>query len=184
LFTILYNWTCFRVLVLPGRRFIKEEAHIRMKTMKPHCKTLPHFQVLACTFLATVVVLALSTAQMTASGQKLVPASTLKKLDTQLVLALKKSRGEPPFDKPTSLEPDIPVKHNGRVLVDMEATVSQGLLNYIVLVGGWVNNSSATTTTLRAMVPFSQLEALAGRPDVKFIFPAKLIINSKIKAAR
>jgi hypothetical protein len=110
-----------------------------------------------------------------------VPASTLKKLDTQLVLALKKSRGESPFDKPTSLEPNIPVKHNGRVLVDMQATVSTALLNQIVLVGGWVDNSSATATTLRAWVPFSQLEALAGRADVKFISPARPTIKSGVK---
>lgn len=149
--------------------------------MKPHCKTL--FQLLACTFLAAVAVFAFSTAQMTASDKKLVPASTLKKLDTQLVLALKQSRGEPPFDQPTTLEPDIPVKHNGRVLVDMEATVSPGLLKYIALVGGWVNNATATTTTLRAMVPFSQLEALAGRADVKSISPARPTIKSGVKAA-
>ena len=150
--------------------------------MKPHYK-IP-FQVLARILLAAVAMLALSAAQTTnASDSKSVPASTLKKLDTQLVLALKKSRGEPPFDKPTSLEPDIPVKHNGRVLVDMEATVSKGLLNHIVLVGGWVDNSSATTTTLRAMVPFSQLEALAGRADVKSISPAHPTIKSGVKAS-
>ena len=150
-----------------------------MKTMKPQFKTLPHFRVLACTFLAALAVLALSAAQMTASDN--VPASTLKKLDTQLLLALKKSRGEPPFDKPTSLEPDIPVKHNGRVLVDMEATVSRGLLNHIVLVGGWVDNNSATPTKVRAMVPFSQLEALAGRADVKSISPAHPTIKSGVR---
>ena len=150
--------------------------------MKPHCKT--PFQVLARILLAAVAMLALSAAQTTnASDSKSVPASTLKKLDTQLVLALKKRRGEPPFDKPTSLEPDIPFKHNGRVLVDMEATVSRGLLNHIVLVGGWVDNSSATTTTLRAMVPFSQLEALAGRADVKSISPAHPTIKSGVKAS-
>jgi hypothetical protein len=148
--------------------------------MRPKFKN----QAFTPTFLAAVAVLALSATQMTASDQKSVPASTLKKLDTQLVLALKKSRGEPPFDKPTSLEPDIPVKHDGRVLVDIQASVSKGLLNQIALDGGWVNNSSVTTTTLRAMVPFTQLEALAGRADVKFIFPAKRIVNSKIKATR
>ncbi len=145
--------------------------------MKPHCKT--PFQILARILLAALALLALSTTPSTASDKKSVPASTLKKLDTQLVLALKQSRGEPPFDKPRALEPNIPVKHNGRVLVDMKATVSPGLLHQIVLVGGWVDNSSATTTTFRAMVPFSQLEALAARPDVKFIFPAQPIHHSR-----
>jgi hypothetical protein len=153
-----------------------------MKTMKPHSQT--PFQVLARTLLAVVAMLALSAARTTnASDSKPVPASTLEKLDLQLRLALKKTRGEAPFDKPTSLEPDIPVKHNGRVLVDMEATVSRGLLNHIVLLGGWVDNSSATTTTLRAMIPFSQLEALASRADVKSISPAHPTIKSRVKAS-
>lgn len=150
--------------------------------MKPHCKT--PFQVLARILLAAVAVLALSTTQMTASGEKSVPASTLKKLDPQLVLALKKSRGEPPFDKPTSLEPDIPFKHNGRVLVDLEATVSTALVNHIILVGGWVDNRLATSATLRAMIPLSQLEALAGRADIKSISPAHPTHRSGVKASK
>jgi hypothetical protein len=167
---------------IPGLRFIKEEAHITMKTMKLHCKT--PFHILARVLLAAIAAIALSTAQLSARGDKSAPASTLKKLDTQLVLALKKTRGESPFDKPTSLEPNIPVQHNGRVLVDMQAAVSPALLNEIVRIGGWVDSSSATTTTLRAWVPFSQLEALAGRADVKFIFPAQPIFHSRIKTAR
>jgi hypothetical protein len=117
------------------------------------------------------------------SGEEAIPAAILKKLDTQLVLALKQSRGEPPFDKPTSLEPDIPIKHAGRVLVDMEASVSKELLNQIALVGGQVINGSETATTLRAMVPLSQLETLAGRADVKFISPARLTITSGVEAS-
>jgi hypothetical protein len=118
------------------------------------------------------------------SDEKSLPAATLKKLDAQIVLALKKNRGEPPFDKPTSLEPDIPIKHAGRVLVDMEASVSKELLNQIALVGGQVINGSETATTLRAMVPLLQLETLAGRVDVKFISPARLTRTSGVKASR
>jgi len=110
-------------------------------------------------------------------------AATLKKLDAQIVLALKKSRGEPPFDKRTSLQPDIPFEHAGRVLVDMEASVSKELLNQIALVGGQVINGSETATTLRAMVPLSQVETLAGRADVKFISPARLTITSGVEAS-
>src|SRR3954471_5751490 len=42
------------------------------------------------------------------SDKESIPAAILQKLDTQIVLALKKSRGEPPFDRPTTLQPDIP----------------------------------------------------------------------------
>jgi hypothetical protein len=110
-------------------------------------------------------------------------AATLKKLDAQIVLALKKSRREPPFDKPTSLQPDIPFQHDGRVLVDMAASVSKELLNQITLGGGWVNRDFETAASLRAMVPLSQLENLAGRADVKFISPARPIVTSRVEVS-
>jgi hypothetical protein len=164
---------------IPGHRFIKEQAHITMKTMKLHSKT--PFHILAPVLLAAIAVLALSSAHLSARGEK--PASSLKKLDTQLVLALKKMRGESPFDKPTSLEPDIPFQHNGRVLVDLEAKVSTALLSQIVHAGGWVDHSSVTPTTLRAMIPFSQLEMLADRADIKSISPAHPTHRSGVKAS-
>jgi len=115
------------------------------------------------------------------SGDTSISAATLRKLDDQIVLALKQSRGQPPFDKPTSLEPGIPIKDAGRVLVDMEASVSKELLDQIAIVGGQVIKGSTTATTLRAMVPLLQLETLAGRADVKSISPARLSITSEVK---
>jgi len=149
--------------------------------MKPPGKT--PFQILARILLAAIAFLALSSAQLSASDKKSVPASSLKKLDTQLVLALKQMRGESPFDKPTSLEPNIPFKHNGRVLVDLEAKVSTALLSQIVQAGGWIDHSSVTPTTLRAMIPFSQLETLADRADIKSISPAHPTHRSGVKAS-
>jgi hypothetical protein len=118
------------------------------------------------------------------SGEESLPAATLKKLDVQIVLALKKSRGKPPFDKPTSLEPDIPIKDDaGRVLVDIEASVSKELLNRVALVGGQVINGSVTARTFRAMAPLSQLETLAARADVRSISTARPIITSGVEAS-
>src|SRR5205814_8673772 len=107
------------------------------------------------------------------TSEAALPEAILKKLDGQIVLALKQSRGQPPFDKPTSLEPDIPIKDGGRVLVDMGASVSPQLLNQVALLGGQVINGSVTATAFRAMVPLLQLETLAGRADVNFISPAR-----------
>src|SRR5438132_3054579 len=110
------------------------------------------------------------------------PAAILNKIDPQIVLALKQSRGEAPFDKPTTLQPDIPIKDAaGHVLVDMEGSVSKDLVNQIALVGGQVINGSVTATTLRAMVPLLQLETLAGRADVKSISVARPTITSVVK---
>jgi len=69
------------------------------------------------------------------TGNQFMPA-TAAKLDGQIVLALKKSREQPPFDKPTSLEPDIPIKDGDRVLVDIDASVSKGLLDRVPIFTG------------------------------------------------
>jgi hypothetical protein len=115
------------------------------------------------------------------TGNQFMPAVAARKLDGQIVLALKKSRGQPPFDKPTSLEPDIPIKDGDRVLVDIEGSVSKALLDQVTLSGGTVPSGSTTNTTLRVMVPLSQVEALASRADVNSIVPAKLSVTSQIK---
>jgi hypothetical protein len=166
-----------------SRALINKEAHTshsRIKTMKPNIKTFPHLQVLARTLLAALAMLALSTTHTFAEGP--LPAAILKKLDPQIVLALKKSWGQPPFDKPTKLEPDIPVKDDtGRVLVDVEASISTQLLNEVSALGGKVIKGFETATTFRAMVPLLQLETLAGREDIKFISVARPTITSGIK---
>ena len=115
------------------------------------------------------------------TGDELVPPAARSKLDGQLLLALRKNRGEPPFDKPTTLEPEIPVKDGDRVLVDIEGSVSQALMSQVTLGGGTLPDSSASSTTLRAMVPLSQLEAIAARSDVKSISPTKLSVTTRLE---
>jgi len=116
------------------------------------------------------------------TSEESLPAATLKRLDTQIILALKKRRGEPPFDKPTSLQPEIPIQDGASVLIDLDATVSNDLLTQIALTGGKVVKSPDPSHIIRAMVPLSQLETLASRADVKSISPARLTITSKIQA--
>ena len=116
-------------------------------------------------------------------GEESLSAADLSKLDAQIVLALKKSRGESPFDKPTSMEPNIPIKDGSSVLVDLDASISKELLDEITLVGGTVVKSPDPANIIRAMVPLSQLETLAGRADVTSISPARPSITSGIKAS-
>ena len=98
--------------------------------MKPHFQTFPHLQVLGRALLAAVAVLALWTAQLTAGDEKSAPASILSKLDKHLVLVVKKSRGESPFDKPTTLQPDV-YQFKGRVLVEIEGSASKELSDQV-----------------------------------------------------
>jgi hypothetical protein len=146
--------------------------------MKPHCKT--RFYVLAPTLFAAVAALILSTAPTTASGREPVPASILSKLDGQLVLVVKKSRAEAPFDKATTLEPDV-YKYRGRVLVEIEGTFSRELSDQITSLGGQVVNDWGTTTRFRAWLPFAQLEILAARADIRSISAARPTVTRRLK---
>lgn len=128
--------------------------------------------------LAASAALTLSTAGSFA-GEQALPAG--QKLDEQIVLALKQSRGQPPFDKATSVRPDIPIRDGEAVLVDVEATVSADLTTHITDLGGKVAQSPDAAHIIRAMIPLAQLEALAGRADVQFISPAKLAVISRIE---
>jgi hypothetical protein len=116
------------------------------------------------------------------TGDTLVAPVAKAKLDDQLLLALRKARGEPPFDKPTSLEPAIPITDGDRVLVDIEGSVSKDLVDQIILMGGALPDSPASNTLLRAMIPLSKLEPLALRSDVKSIAPAKVSVTRRIEA--
>jgi hypothetical protein len=115
------------------------------------------------------------------TGDQLISPIAKAKLDSQLLLALRKARGEPPFDKATTLDPEIPVKDGDRVLVDIEGSVSKTLIDQITLMGGVLPRSSQSITVLRAMIPLSKLETLALRDDVKAISPAKVFVTNRIE---
>ena len=94
-----------------------------------------------------------------------------QKLDARIVLALRQSRGQPPFDQPTAMQPGLEIGPDGRVRVDLEATVSKELLERIRSLGGEVIDSFAPARVVRAIVPLAQMEALASLEEVAFISP-------------
>jgi hypothetical protein len=145
-----------------------------METMKPHSNkffhALPPILVAACAVLVV----------WTASAREPVPAAVLNKLDRQLVLVVKKSRAEAPFDTATAVEPDV-YKFRGRVLVEIEGVFSRELSDQIASLGGNVVNGWGTTTNFRAWVPFAQLEILAARADIKSIAAARPTITHRLK---
>ncbi len=137
-----------------------------MENMKSHSKkffrALPRILVAACALLVV----------WTASARQPLPAAVLNKLDGQLVLVVKKSRAEAPFDTATAVEPDV-YKFRGRVLVEIEGVFSRELSDQVASLGGNVVNGWGTTTRFRAWVPFAQLEILASRTDIKSISAAR-----------
>lgn len=108
-----------------------------------------------------------------------VSAAALAKLDDPLVLALKKARGQAPFDRATSFRPED-FEIAGRVLVDIKGSISNELANQIVRLGGEVINGWQTPTTLRALVPFAQLEAVANLTGIQAISAARPSITRRL----
>jgi hypothetical protein len=106
-------------------------------------------------------------------------AATLQKLDNQLVLALKKNRGEAPFDRSRSFQPED-YERAGRVLVDVKGSVSTELVNKLAQLGGQVFSNSQTPTTLRAWVPFTALEAVANLKGVQSMSAARPTVTHRL----
>lgn len=115
------------------------------------------------------------------TGDEVVSTAAKQKLDGQLLLALRKRRGEPPFDRATNLQPAIPVSEGDRVLVDIEATIPQNLVAQVKSLGAALPDDAISGTTLRVLIPLSQLEMLAARPEVKSVSVAKLSVISQWK---
>jgi hypothetical protein len=149
-----------------------------MEPMKPHSKKL--FHTLPRILLVALAIVAFPTAPTTASGREPVPAAVLSKLDHQLVLVVKKSRAEAPFDTAATADPDV-YKFRGRVLVEIGGVFSRELSDHIASLGGNVVNGWGTTTQFRAWVPFAQLEILAARADIKSIVAARPTITHRVK---
>lgn len=122
--------------------------------------------------LAVCVSFSTMQAQQPQRDEKASRTAAQKKLDSHIVLAIKKSRGEPPFDKPTQLDPDLAIEPDGRVLVDLNAKVTAELLALIERRGGKVLQHFESMRFIRARVPLSSLEGIAAHSDVSFISPA------------
>lgn len=91
------------------------------------------------------------------------------KLDSELVHAVKNFRGQAFASGLTSFKPDVEVRPDGRVLVDIDANVSSNLLALIQQGGGEVVSRFAQFQAIRALVPLDQLDTLASAQDVTFI---------------
>jgi hypothetical protein len=95
------------------------------------------------------------------------------KLDSQILYALKLSRGQPIAAGITSLQfLPVPTGSNGLVKVDIDAAISSNLVSFITSSKGEIISSVPAFDSIRALVPIGVMEQLAGRPDVRFISPA------------
>jgi hypothetical protein len=92
-----------------------------------------------------------------------------KKMDSQLIYAARKLASGVASAAAPAMEVDAKITADGRVLVDITATVNDDLLGVIRRVGGQITSSVPRYDAIRALVPVAQIEGLAGRDDVRFV---------------
>ncbi len=92
-----------------------------------------------------------------------------RKMDSNLVYAHKKLLTGAASAAAPHMESMVKVEADGRVLVDISATVSDDLLAFIRKKGGEIISSFAKFKAIRALVPLPAIESIAGRADVRFV---------------
>jgi hypothetical protein len=102
-----------------------------------------------------------------------------KRMDSQLVHALKHNRGEAFAPGAPNVQMDVKMEADGRVLVDINATVTPELLSLIQAGGGQVMTSVPQFRSIRALVTLTQLETLAGSTNVNYIRRASEAYTNK-----
>ncbi len=101
-----------------------------------------------------------------------------RKLDTQLHRVVRQGRFSPATPGLNSVGAAVQVEPDGRLLVDLRADVTPGLLQFIAANGGQVINSFARDRAVRARVPLGMIEQLAARSEVRFVRPADEAITN------
>jgi hypothetical protein len=97
-----------------------------------------------------------------------------RKLDSHFVYQLKAGRGEFSMPGNANWRPQLKFEADGRVLVDIDAAVSDDLLQKIRSAGGMVIRSVPRFHSVRASLPLASLESLAALTNVAFIKRAAL----------
>lgn len=113
------------------------------------------------------------------SAQAPLSKPALKKLNALLAEALQKTQAASPTEKIDIRTLGI-ISDGTRVLVDLDAAVSDDLLNHITRAGGQVATTPDAVHTVRVMIPLAQLGPLAAREDVKAITPAHVTVTTGV----
>lgn len=110
-----------------------------------------------------------------------------QKIDSALVLEVKRRRGDPLFQRLPQLRSRVSTDAGARVLVDIRAEVTDALLRRIEAGGGEVLSSHPELDefeSIRAWVPLMQLEGLARAPQVRSIRQAARAILNKTNTSQ
>ena len=105
-----------------------------------------------------------------------------QKIDTQLLYALYRERGEAETKGVPAGDLRVTFDQKHRALVSIRARVTKDLLATIKKLGGEVISSSERYSDIRANLALAKLEDLAALPDVRAIAPAEEATTRRVKS--
>jgi subtilase family protein len=92
-----------------------------------------------------------------------------RKMDSQLIYALKMRRGAMIAEGVRTLETNIPYNNQGKMTLDLKAKVSDDLLTQLQSYGADIISSVPEHNSIRIQGAMNQIEAIAALPDVMYI---------------
>jgi hypothetical protein len=95
-----------------------------------------------------------------------------RKLDSQLIFAMKRRSGDPMLAAVPEMRVEIEQRGDGAAHVDLEGRITPELEQAVRQLGGSIESSHSQWGSLRAWLPMQSLEPLATRSDVRWIRPA------------
>jgi 7-keto-8-aminopelargonate synthetase-like enzyme len=101
-----------------------------------------------------------------------------RKIDSQLLQAIEEYKGKKKPTTPPTEKVDVRADSSGNVAVDINAAVSDSLLQQIRVLGGTINYASKEYHSIRATIHLLQVETIAAWPEVLFIQPAVQAMNN------
>ena len=103
--------------------------------------------------------------------------SVQRKIDSQLIYAIKMGRGEPIASGVQTLATDLAYVTDGRLVLDVKADVTPQLAQQLADLG--IEVVSQTEGTMRVNAPLVQIEGLAALPAVTFVQPKQEATTSR-----
>ena len=106
-----------------------------------------------------------------------------KKIDSQILFQIKRSSGNRALRAMTSLRNSVQLSPSGRILVDIKANVTPGVIKSIQNNTGTVINSHPNYNSIRAEIPITKIEELSKHNDIHFVRPADQAMTHKINTS-
>jgi len=107
-----------------------------------------------------------------------------QKIDSQLLLPVKRARNAPMAAGVPALEAMPALEADGRIVIDVRAEVSDRLLADVRAIGAEVVAAYPAYRDVRLRVAPAAIEAIASLPDVRFVQPKQEMLTQRVEERR